>query len=164
MGDSLFRIPFWLNRQRLLPQHHLVVTQFLRSQAFLVLFLVTRSEKNRYLLAHEIEWCHYIQWRYVRLCCDFSQQGLDPHQRNRDHCSWLDWQHNSQIGRLRSLEAHAQLSGTSSELWHELLNILAEIALRFWKRCAPVAQQYCNHSCRRFSIFPPFLALMDPQQ
>src|SRR3954466_5071188 len=110
--------------------------------------LVTRSEKNRYLLAHEIEWCHYIQWRYVRLCCDFSQQGLDPHQRNRDHCSWLDWQHNSQIGRLRSLEVHAQLSGTSSELWHELLNILAEIALRFWKRCAPVAQQYCNHSCR----------------
>src|SRR3954467_5623307 len=118
MGDSLFRIPFWLNRQRLLPQHHLVVTQFLRSQAFLVLFSVTRSEKNRYLLAHEIEWCHYIQWRYVRLCCDFSQQGLDPHQRNRDHCSRLDWQHNSQIGRLRFLEVHAQLSGTSSELWH----------------------------------------------
>src|SRR3954470_1551279 len=76
MGDSLFRIPFWLTRQRLLPQHHLVVTQFLRSQAFLVLFSVTRSKKNRYLLAHEIKWCYYIQWRYVGLCCDFFPAGV----------------------------------------------------------------------------------------
>src|SRR3954469_7835147 len=148
MGASPFRTLFLLTRRRLLPQHRLVVTQFLRSQVFLVLFLVTRSKKNRYLPAHEIEWCHYIQWRYVGLYCDSFQQGLDQHQRNRGCYSRLDWQHNSQIDRLKSLEAHAQLSGTSSELWHELLNTLAEIALRFLKQCAPVARQYCNHSYR----------------
>src|SRR4051812_19545693 len=129
-------MPFWLTRQRLLPQHHLVVTQFLRSQAFLVLFLVTRSEKNRYLLAHEIEWCHYIQWRYVRLCCDFSQQGLDPHQRNRDHCSRLDWQHNSQIGRLRSLEASSIFTpfaktSHSTSIEGSLSNIMIRRSIHF---------------------------------